>query len=203
MPRARYRCGVLTDPAAIAAAKRLQGRAHLRYGHLPREALTAEGWLPWHDRAGGAPARWFGARSAGGRLVAVATKIARGGDGVVEASGAAKAAGTPPEVTLGLYRAMYHDSVDRGERLWVMNVVPPVRATLERFLEGGIVVSPAVVRARDLHPSVLPGVVVHPASGLVDGFTTRIRAAGDAAQDLSRRDLLYGVAAFFDDRPGR
>ncbi|BBH69496.1 hypothetical protein ACTI_61810 [Actinoplanes sp. OR16] len=188
---------VLAGDAAIGEAKRLQGRAHVRYGHLAASSLTPDGWLPWHDRV----ARWFGVYAADGRLAAVASKISRGSaGGVIEASGVAKAAGVPLDATLVLYRAMYHDSLDRGERVWVMTVIPPVRAVLERFMEGGIVVSPRTVEVAELHPEVRPGVVVHPAWGVVDGFTDRIRAAGDASSTAQRRDLLYAVAARFEDR---
>ena len=51
---------MLTDRATIADAKRLQGQAHPRYGHLPCEALTAEGWLP--GRCAAEPSSLPGAR---------------------------------------------------------------------------------------------------------------------------------------------
>ncbi|WP_328472536.1 hypothetical protein OHA21_10170 [Actinoplanes sp. NBC_00393] len=76
-----YECGLLTGPAAIAEAKRLQGQAFVRHGHLPPQALTAQGWLPWHDRIDAGRVRWFGAYSAAGDLAAVARKISSDGTG--------------------------------------------------------------------------------------------------------------------------
>jgi len=50
VPRAGpFRCRVLTGAAEVAAAKRLQGGAYVRQGHLDAARLTPEGWLPWHD----------------------------------------------------------------------------------------------------------------------------------------------------------
>ncbi|MEU8239139.1 hypothetical protein AB0C07_12905 [Actinoplanes missouriensis] len=74
--RASYECRLLTG----AAAKRLQGAAYVRLGHLP--ALTEEGWLPWHDRVDAARVRWFGVHDESGGLVAVARKITVDGSGL-------------------------------------------------------------------------------------------------------------------------
>ncbi|WP_433378942.1 hypothetical protein ACQPZX_12600 [Actinoplanes sp. CA-142083] len=199
MLRGAFECRALVEPVALAEAKGLQADAYVRSGHLPAAALTREGWLPWHDRAAAHRVRWFGTYDAGGRLVAVATKVSGGSlptlrlmgddrpaalDGcpselIAEPSGVAKAPHVPLIATLHLYRAIYHDSVRRGDRLWVMSVIPAVRATLERVLPGAVTVGARPIRLAGAYPGVRAETVVYPAWGAVDGFTAQIRAAGN------------------------
>ncbi|MBB2949156.1 hypothetical protein FB565_008961 [Actinoplanes lutulentus] len=207
LSRASYQCRLLTGAEEIAAAQRLQGQAYVRHGHLAAEALTSDGWLPWHDQVEAGRVRWFGVHDADG-LLAVAKKIvsltaaAPVGDGLVEVSGVAKADRADLAATLHVYRAIYQDSVRRAERMWVMSVIPALRATLERVAPGGISFGQRVVRVADVHPQVRPEVVVYPAWGLVDGFTARIRASADRESDAPRRQFLHGVADFMDDGIG-
>ncbi|WP_433833165.1 hypothetical protein ACQP2E_18115 [Actinoplanes sp. CA-015351] len=213
LSRAPFPCRVLTGAGEIGAAKRLQGAAYVRHGHLAPEALTSEGWLPWHDQVEPGRVRWFGVHDADG-LLAVARKIAGtvslppaapagiSRDRLVEVSGVAKADHADRAATLHVYRGIYQDSVRRGEQMWVMSVIPALRATLERVAPGGISFGQRAVRVADVHPQVGPDVVVYPAWGLVDGFTARIRAAADRESDAGRRRFLLGVADFMDDGIG-
>lgn len=265
--RASYECRLLTGAAAIGAAKRLQGAAYVRHGHLPARALTEDGWLPWHDRVAADRVRWFGVHDEAGGLVAVAQKITVDGRGlaslpaialldtspaeglgtsrpadvasaarpaaavpaapagaaglveqmgdlrsagalsglpepVVEVSGAAKAPHAPLAATMHAYKAIYQDSRHRGDRAWVMSVIPELRTTLRRVAPGGITVGPHPLRISNLHPEVRPDVLAYPAWGLVHGFTARIRAAADAEPDPARRHFLHESADFLDDRNG-
>ncbi|GIF22070.1 hypothetical protein BJ973_002397 [Actinoplanes tereljensis] len=188
-----YECRPLSDPAA---AKRLQGEAYVRHGHLPASELTSEGWLPWHDEIPAERVHWFGSFDAAGMLVAVGRRMVTdstgslslpaarlmaappAGDGVVELSGVAKAADAPGVATLHLFRALYRESLRCGDRLWVMSVVPSLRATLERIAPGGITIGPDPVRMSGVYPGVRADVLAYPAWGVVGTFTASIRAAG-------------------------
>ena len=204
-----FRCRSLTDPAEIAAAKRLQGRAYVRQGHLPPESLTRDGFLPWHDDPPADRVTWFGVFGAGGDLVATGRMITGdrlpallgrpGGPGVVEPAGLAKEPGAPPVATLLIVRAFYRDSLRRGDRRWVMTVAPALRTTLCRVVPGAITIDPRPVAMREQFPDVRPEAYAYPASGEVAGFVPGIRSfAASVGGDDAYRRFLYGVADFLE-----
>ncbi|MET0422308.1 MAG: hypothetical protein ABW046_00440 [Actinoplanes sp.] len=241
-----YECRAVTAPAVLAAAKRLQGEAYVRDRHLPAEALTPQGWLPWHDRGPAARACWFGAFDETDALVAVAGRIGgeavagRMGNGaaagvsegqiggevvlpairlmgddlpetikgcpaglVAELTGVAKAPHAPLSATLHVYRELYRACVRGGDRLFVMSVVPALRATIERVLPRAVTISPRAVPVQATYPGVRADVVAYPAWGAVATFTAGIRAAAADAPEPAHRTFLAGVATFMDEGIGR
>ena len=202
-----FRCRVMTDPAEIAAAKRLQGEAYVRHGHLDAARLTPEGWLPWHDDP--PAAAWFGVF--GARLVAAARLIGPGrlpalahcpvpGPGpVVEPAGLAKAPGAPLIATLLIYRAFYRESLRRGDRWWVMTVAPALRATLRVVVPGALTIGSRAVTMQEQFPGVRVGAYAYPAWGEVSALTDGIRGVAAAAGDREYGSFLRKVADFLGE----
>jgi hypothetical protein len=228
---APYTCRLLTTAATVAAAKTLQAQAYVQHHYLSADRLTPEGWLPWHASPPAARVRWFGTFRIDDTMVAVGRKIViddtgigslpaiglMGGDRptalasalrrwspheVVEPSAIAKSSTTPLMATFLIYRAFYQDSMSRGERLWVMTVMPALRTTLRIVTAGAITVGAHPVSVLNDYPGMAADAPAYPAWTEVSALPHRMRAAADATENGEYSRFLHAGATFLDEGAG-